>query len=141
MATPSYVGVGVNSTDITIGASSDETGILLGDLSYDLENDAIEFRDRYNGRIGYAVNHDAALVYSLSGTVTDKDGGVNVLTFTAAASLANIDFFASSASTYNGLDFADRETRLVSVSGSQPQGGARTGDMTLERPIGFNIAE
>ena len=140
MAAPSYVGVGVNSTDITIGAGADETGILLGDLSYDLENDSVPFTDRFGGRIGVAINHDAALVYSLDGTVTDKDAGVNVLTFTAACSLANIDFFASSSATYNGLNFNSRETRLVSVSGSQPQGGARTVSMTLERPIGFNIA-
>ena len=142
MATPSYVGVGINSTDVTIGAGADETGVLLGDLSYDLQNDAVEFRDRYSGRIGYAVNHDAAIVLSLSGcTVTDKDGGLNVLTFTAAASVTNADFFAATGSTYNGLDFAAAETRLASVSGSQPQGGARTVDMTFERPIGFNIAE
>mgnify|MGYP003149764084 FL=1 len=141
MATPSYVGVGINATNVTIGAEFDESGVLLGDLSYDLQNDAVEFRDRYSGRIGYAVNHDAALVYSLTGcTVTDKDAGLNVLTFTAAVTLANADFFASSGSSHNGLDFADREIRLASVSGSQPQGGARTVDMTFERPIGFNIA-
>ena len=139
MPSPTFVGTALGA-DVSIGAGADETGILLSDLSYDLENPQVDFFDRYGGTIGYATNHSAALNVSLSGQVSDKDAGVNVLTFTASCELANKEFFASANSEYNALNFATADTRLVSVSGSQPQGGARTIDLTLNRPLGLVIS-
>lgn len=139
MPSPSFVGTALGA-DVSVGAGNDETGILLSDLSYDLENPQVDFLDRFGAVIGYGTNHAASLNHSLSGTVSDKDAGVNVLTFTASVELANKEFFAESSSTYNGLNFATADTRLVSVSGSQPQGGARTIDLTLNRPLGLVIS-
>ena len=138
MPTPSYVGTALGA-DVTVGAGSAETGILLSDLSYDLENPQVDFFSRFGSVVGYATNHAAALNYSLSGQVSDKDAGVNVLTFTASVELANKEFFASANSEYNALNFAAADSRLVSVSGSQPQGGARTGDINLNIPLGLFI--
>ena len=139
MPTPSYVGTTLGD-DVSVGAGADETGILLSDLSYDLENPQVDFLDRFGGVVGYATNHQAAINMSLSGQVSAKGSGVNVLTFTASVELANKEFFASANSEYNAIDFASADTRLVSVSGSQPQGGARTVDITLNRPLGLVIS-
>ena len=137
MATPSYVGANITSTDVTIGAGADETGILLGDFSADLENPEVVFQDRYGGEIGAAVNYDPKLNYSVDGEVSDKDAGLNVATFTAAVSLANVDFFASATSSHHGLDFASADARLIGASFSQPRSGARTLSLNIRRPIGF----
>ena len=135
MPSPSFVG-SVNSTDVSLGAGADESGIILGDLSYDLENPQVDFFDRFGAVSGYATNHQAAINYSVNGVVSDKDAGLNVATFTAAITLANADFFASASATHNGIDFTGAEIRLVGVSGSQPQGGARTVDLSLNPPRG-----
>ena len=137
MPTPAFVG-SVNSTDVSLGAGADESGIILGDLSYDLENPQVEFLDRFGGVTGYATNYAAAINYSVNGVVSSKAAGLNIATFTAAISLNNADFFASASSTHNGIDFTGAEIRLVGVSGSQPQGGARTIDLSLNRPLGFD---
>ena len=137
MPTPAFVG-SVNSTDVSLGAGADESGIILGDLSYDLENPQVDFLDRFGAVTGYATNHQAAINYSVNGVVSSKAAGLNIATFTAAISLNNADFFASASSTHNGIDFAGAEIRLVGVSGSQPQGGARTIDLSLNRPLGFD---
>ena len=137
MPTPAFVG-SVNSTDVSLGAGADESGIILGDLSYDLENPQVDFLDRFGGVTGYATNYAAAINYSVNGVVSSKAAGLNIATFTAAISLNNADFFASASSTHNGIDFAGAEIRLVGVSGSQPQGGARTIDLSLNRPLGFD---
>jgi hypothetical protein len=75
MPTPAFVGTALGA-DVSIGAGADETGILLTDLSYDLENPQVDFLDRFGAVIGY----------------------------------------------------------------SQPQGGARTIDLTLNRPLGLVIS-
>lgn len=139
MPTPSYVGTALGP-DVSVGAGDDETGILLSDLSYDLENPQVDFTDRFGGVVGYATNHSASINMSLSGTVSNKSQGINTLTFTASVELANKEFFASANSEYYGFNFATADTRLVSVSGSQPQGGARTVDISLNRPLGLVIS-
>lgn len=149
MPTPSFVG-SVSSSDVSLGAGADESGIILGDLSYDLENPQVDFFDRFGAVTGYATNHQAAINYSVSGVVSDKDAGLNIATFTAAVSLANDDFFskeqdnANTDETYNGVVFKDSNVtsaiRLVGVSGTQPQGGARTVDLSLNRPLGLVIS-
>ncbi len=137
MPTPSFVG-SVSSSDVSLGAGADESGIILGDLSYDLENPQVDFFDRFGAVSGYATNHQAAINYSVNGVVSSKAAGLNIATFTAAITLANADFFASANSTHNGMNFEDSEIRLVGVSGTQPQGGARTIDLSLNRPLGFD---
>ena len=137
MPTPSFVG-SVTGKDVSLGAGADEDGIILSDFSYDLENPQVDFFDRFGAVSGYATNHQAALNYSVSGIVSDKDAGLNIATFTAAITLANKDFFASASSTHNGIDFSSSEIRLTAVSGSQPQGGARTVDLSFNRPLGFD---
>ena len=149
MPTPSFVG-SVNSTDVSLGAGADESGIILGDLSYDLENPQVDFFDRFGAVTGYATNHMAAINYSVNGVVSSKAAGLNVATFTAAISLNNDDFFskeqdnANTDETYNGVVFKDSNVtsaiRLVGVSGTQPQGGARTVDLSLNRPLGLVIS-
>ncbi len=139
MPSPSFVGTALGA-DVSVGAGNDETGILLSDLSYDLENPQVDFLDRFGAVTGYATNHQAAINYSVSGVVSDKDAGLNVATFTAAIELGNKEFFASASSTYNNINFATADTRLTGVSGSQPQGGARTIDLSLNRPLGLVIS-
>lgn len=138
MPAPSYIG-SVNSTDATIGAGADETGILLNDLSVELENPEVVFRDRYSGETGYAVNFNPKLNYTVSGEVTDKDAGINVMTFVAAATPANEEFFASSTSTHNGIDFASADCRLTGANCAQPAGDARTITVNISRPLGFSF--
>lgn len=149
MPSPTFVG-SVASKDVSLGAGADEEGIILGDLSFDLENPQVDFFDRFGAVTGYATNHQAAINYSVSGVVSDKDAGLNVATFTAAVTLANDDFFskeqdnANTDETYNGIAFKDSNVtsaiRLVGVSGTQPQGGARTIDLSLNRPLGLVIS-
>lgn len=149
MPSPTFVG-SVASKDVSLGAGADESGIILGDLSYDLENPQVDFFDRFGAVTGYATNHQAAINYSVSGVVSEKNAGLNVATFTAAVSLANDDFFsveqdnANTDETYNGIKFKDSGVtsaiRLVGVSGTQPQGGARTIDLSLNRPLGLVIS-
>ena len=151
MPEPSFVG-SVNNKDVSLGAKEDEEGIILGDLSFDLENPQVDFFDRFGAVTGYATNHQAALNYSVSGVVSDKDAGLNVATFTAAVTLANDDFFSveqdngNTDETYHGIKFKDDSPavtsaiRLVGVSGTQPQGGARTIDLSLNRPLGLVIS-
>ena len=111
----------------------------MGDFSYTHENDAVEFRDNFGGRMGFALNHDAAITYSVNGTVSSKAAGVNIAAFTAAATLANEDFMASAGSTYNTINYASADTILTGVSGNQPQGGGRTVTLEYLRPQGFSI--
>lgn len=140
MPAPDFIG-SVNTTDASIGLGADETGIIVDSMDMDLDNPEIAFLDRFGGETGYAVNYNPKLNFTLSGEVSDKDAGVNVITFTALASIANSDFFESTAGTYHGLDFdtAGAEVRLTSVSGSQPRGGARTITANLSRPLGFSF--
>ena len=45
MPSPTFVGTALGA-DVSIGAGADETGILLSDLSYDLENPQVDFLDQ-----------------------------------------------------------------------------------------------
>ena len=139
MPAPNYVGDDINSTDVTIGAGSPETGILLGDMSYSHDNPTVEFFDRYGGVIGKATNFNPSLSIDVSGEVEDKDAGVNVDTFIAAGNLTNADFFASSSSTYNGIDYSSTTQHLSAASGSQPRGGGREVSLTYRYNLGLTI--
>ena len=140
MPAATFVGVGVSATDVSIGASADETGILLGDIDYSHDNPRVDFVDRFGGVIGFARNHNSQLNLTVNGEVDDIDAGVNVASFTAAATVANENFFASATETYNTINYAAADTILDSVSGSQPRGGARTITLNYIRPIGFAVS-
>lgn len=139
MPTPSYVGDTVNGTDATVGAGSDETGILVGDIDWSLDNPRVDFMDRYGGIVGKATNYNPTLSLTINGEVTDKDAGINVQTFVAGATIANEDFFAASGSTYHGIDFSTATSVLEDASGSQPREGARTITTVFNRHLGLTI--
>lgn len=141
MPTPSYavLASAVTGPDITIGAGADETGILIGDLSYTHDNPSIKLRDRFGGVINKITNYDPSLTIDVEGVVADKDGGLNVDTFIATTSMANADFFASASSTYNGIDYTGAELILEDASGTQPQSGERTVSHTYMRHLGIVI--
>lgn len=140
MPAASFVGFSGTPGDISVGATSAETGILLGDMDYTHDNPRVDFFDRYGGIIGVARNHNAMLTLNINGEMKDIDAGLNVASFTAAATIANEEFFAASVSTYNTLDYANAPTLLDSVSGSQPRGGARTVSLSYFRPIGLQTS-
>ena len=98
MPAATFVGFSGTPGDLSIGATSEESGILLGDIDYSHDNPRVDFMDRFGGLIGYARNHNSQLNMTVNGEVDDKDAGVNVASFTATATLANDDFFASTTS-------------------------------------------
>ena len=135
---PTYSGTTATS-DPTIGVTTAESGILITGFDYSVENDSVWFRDRWGGRIGRATNHDAALNYTFTGEVSDGSAGVNLASYTAAATIANEDFFASSGTTHHGLVFTTADTMLNGASGSAPAGAARTVTLEYIRPILYTV--
>ena len=138
MPAPSYSGT-TAASDPTIGVTTAESGILVTDFSYSLENESVWFRDRWGGRIGRATDHDAALAYTLTGDVSDETAGVNLAAFDVAATLANEEFFASASSTHHALDFTTADTMLNGASGSAPAGSARTVTLEYIRPLLYTV--
>lgn len=148
MPAPTFVGDTLtNADDVSTGVTTEEAGILTGDIDYSIDNPKVEFMDRYGGIVGKAVNHNATLSLTITGEVLDVDAtdAITLQTYTAAATLVNGDFFASSGSTHHGIDFlngagADSDFVLDDASGSQPRGGARTVSCTFLRHLGLTIA-
>ena len=138
MPAPSYVGFTGAPGDVSIGASA-ETGILVGDIDFTLENPRVDFFDEYGALKGFARNHAAAYVLNVTGEVDDKNDGLNVMNMTSAVTPANLNFFASATATHHTLDFSTAETFLDEVSGSQPRGGARTASFTYRRHLGMDF--
>ncbi len=139
MPSPNYTGDTAIGSDASIGLTTSETGIINEGMSYAHENESVWFRDRYSGRIGRANDHDAAVTYSLAGSVSAKNSGVNVATYVAAATIANEDYFASSSSTYNALSYSTSDTILDAVSGDQPAGDVRTVTLEYIRPRFYSV--
>ena len=134
MASPSYIGSALTSTQASIGLTTAETGVVRVGMSVTHENPMVEFRDRFGGRIGWAHKHDAALAYSLTADLTLKASGLNIAQFGAAATLANKDYFASAGATYNTLDYTTCNTFLTGASMDQQPGSPRTVSFEYLRP-------
>ena len=126
--------------DITIGATAAETGILVGDISFTIDNPMVEFFDRWGGVIGKAVNHNASVQLDIQGEVSDSDAGVNVANFTAAATVGNDATFEGSTDTYHGIDFSGTSFWLTAASGSQPRGAGRDVSLSYTKHLGTTDA-
>lgn len=136
MPAPSFTGFAGAQGDVSIGATSAETGIHIGDSDWSVDNPMVEFFDRWGGVIGKAVNFNSSLSLTINGEVSDKDAGVNVATFTAAATVANENSFAATGNTHHGIDFSVAEIYLTAASGGQPRGAGRTVSLTYMKNIG-----
>ena len=138
MPAPSYIGPG---SEPVIGLASAETGILVGDTSLSIDNPKVPFLDRYGGVIGKALNHDISMSMQMSGEISSADSGLNLETFTVAATIANAAAFEPEGDgTYHGVDFTGIPWFLDEVNRTQPRGQARTIEFTFIRHLGLTSA-
>ena len=102
MPAPSFNGgFGGSKNDETAGPLAAETGIHVGDIDATEDNPEIEFLDRWAGVIGTTTGHNPSLTINITGEMADVAAGVNIATWVAAATVGNIDSFASASSTHH----------------------------------------
>lgn len=143
MPAPIYVGdiggVGDTYPDAAIGASSAETGILLDSFDSDIDPSEVAFFDIYGAEIGYAKTHAMMITYTVTGEIGDIDAGVFAATFTAAATLANENMYASTTQTFFNIDMSASDTILTGASFTSPRGNPRAVTLNYKRPRGFAV--